>query len=402
MTDQFGSQITELPFIRRGTGIADAIDQATNGETSVADATGEIAGEIRGLGLDAVGLLQDPIGTLVNAGLTIVLDLVQPLEDVLIMVTGDADAMQQQAEDLQQIQADLASLADDLTTETNNNITVWEGEAATAASDELGGMAAAARAMSKEAFDVSQLLDWARMLAETIYNVIKAVITELVSWLITRGLVALASSWATAGGSVAAFIASAALKGSMMMLRATRKYQWAQRIFRRLLALIRKIPILDRTAKGALWKGLLTKAGIAIGKTAAANAEELWADFTGSETPPEVGHITSPPGSFDGFSVEAGELTAMASALDNLEPTASQIASDAAGVGAAEMTWGLTGLAFETSYAEGCQGLIESTQNLTDAFSGEATKLRDCADAYASIDEDTAGEFDKLAVDLEG
>ena len=352
--------------------------------------------------MDAIGLLQDPIGTLVSAGLTIVLDLVQPLEDVLIMVSGDASAMEKQVVDLQQIQADLAALADDLNTETNSNITVWEGEAVSAASDELGGIAVSARAMSKDAFDVSQLLDWARMLAETIYNVIKAIITELVSWLITRGLVALASSWATAGGSVAAFIASAATKGTMMMLRATRKYQWAQRIFRRLLALIRKIPILDRAAKGAHWKGLLKKAGMAIRKTAPADAEELLADYTGSDTPLEVGQISSPSGPHNGFPVDVEELNAMVSALDSLEPTAGGIASGSAGAGAAEMTWGLTGLAFETSYTEGCQGLIESTQNLTDAISSEATKLRDCADDYTTVDEDNAAEFDKLVADLEG
>jgi hypothetical protein len=69
-----------------------------------------IGGEIKGLGEDVMGVLTDPIGTLVGAGLTIVLDLVQPFDELLMMVSGDATEMQRQIDVLGQVEAALGAL----------------------------------------------------------------------------------------------------------------------------------------------------------------------------------------------------------------------------------------------------------------------------------------------------
>jgi hypothetical protein len=395
-----GTQWTSVPFVSRYTAVADAVKQA--GSESALSTGLSIAGEIKGLGEDVVGVLTDPIGTLVGAGLTIVLDLVQPFDELLMMVSGDATEMQRQIDVLAQVEAALGALDGEIANAADANVTAWDGEAAAAAGNAIGGIAATAGSMGKRAKDVAALLDWARMLAETIYEVIKAVLTELVSWAVTRGLMALATSVATAGASVVAFAMDAAVTASRMLLKATRKFQFAQQIFMKLLRFLRANPVVDRGAgEYRLWKELLTVAGTAVVDSAKGAAADIYGHVSDALSG-DSATITAMVGDAARWQVDPNELEAAAGALDDLAPNAEAIASVAGEAGAAEMTWGLPGLFFAEAYAEGCAELSNLTNLLGESIGHHAEGLRQCAETYSRADADIAAEFEKLATELTG
>ncbi|MFC3492834.1 hypothetical protein [Glycomyces rhizosphaerae] len=392
-----GTQWIDVPFVSRYTAASDAVKQA--GSESALNTGLAIAGEIEGLGADALGVLTDPIGTLVSAGITVILDLVQPLDELLMMASGDATEMQRQIDVLGQVEAALGALDGEIANAADANVTAWDGEAAAAAGNAIGGLAATAGAMGKRAKDVAALLDWARMLAETIYEVVKSVLTEFVSWAVTRGLTALATSVATAGASVVAFVMDAAVTASRMLLKATRKFQFAQQIFMKLLGFLRANPVVDRAAgEHRLWNELLTVAGGAVVDSVKGAAADLYghvADALSGET----SVLTTMVREASRWQVEPTELEAAAQALDGLAPNAEAIAAVAGEAGAAEMTWGLTGLFFADAYVEGCTELSNLTGLLGSTIGRHAESLRQCAETYAQADADIAAEFERLAAE---
>jgi hypothetical protein len=395
--EESGTQWTDVPFVSRYTATADAVKQA--GSEGALNTGFTIAGEIKGLGEDVMGVLTDPIGTLVGAGLTIVLDLVQPFDELLMMVSGDATEMQRQIDVLGQVEAALGALDGEITNAADANVTTWDGEAAAAAGNAIGGLAATAGSMSERAKDVAALLDWARMLAETIYEVIKAILTELVAWAVTRGIVALAASVPTAGASVAAFLMDAVVSASRMLLKATRKFQFAQQIFMKLLKFLHANPVVDRAAgEYRLWKELLSAAGTTVVDSVKGAAADLYGHASdaidgGSSV------ISTMVGDATRWQVDPGELESAAGALDDLAPNAEAIAAVASEAGAAEMTWGLPGLFFAEAFTEGCAELSNLTGLLGTSIGRHADGLRECADSYAQADADIAAEFERLAAE---
>ncbi|MEU6857973.1 hypothetical protein AB0B28_03725 [Glycomyces sp. NPDC046736] len=397
-----GTSMASLPFVKRVVGSAEAIDQARDGERSALSATGAVTGEIFGLAGDAWGVIKDPIGALANAGVTIVLDLVQPLDDLLLWVSGDAGEMQTQIDVLNQVTMALGAVDEEIESAANENLGGWEGTAADAAADQIGGLAASSRAVEDASGQLTQLLDWARMLADTIYNVIKAILSELVAWFITRGIAALASSVVTAGSSVLAFITTGILKANTMIMKALGKFRAAQTLFGKIALWIAKLSVNDRSKK-VIWKSLLGAIATSIRKTATANASAIIdnvSDIVSSVTSPDTGRFSEVPGDHDGFKVDPEELNAAADAFAALVPNIDAISSIAAGAGAAEMTWGLTGLAFEGRYTAGAENLVAAINELGAALDAESSAIKTSSEEYRMIDESIALELDRLLSDL--
>ncbi|MFG3339721.1 type VII secretion target [Glycomyces sp. NPDC048151] len=391
---------TQIPFVKRFTSAADKIKEAVAGDNTADDVSGAMTSLATGLAMDAFKFMKDPIYALASAGVTIVMDLVQPLDDLILMVTGDDGEMQRQVDVLTQVQTALDALEDEIAADLDGNLPTWDGEAADWASNELGGVAASAGAIAHGAGSLAQLLDWARLLAITVYEVIQAILSELVAWLITRGLVALATATITAGGSVVTFLLSAAIKAAQMLIRVPRSSDSASRVSRRSRPASSNWGFKD-PLRAKLWVNLLAAAGKGLGAAAAAEWENI-AQGLIATVPDRSGTITEAPGSYDGYDVDPEELRAAAAALDGRAPNADAISTAASEAGAAEMTWGLTGFFFEQPYAEGCTTLVDQIDSLAEAIRGGASKLRDSADAYETADADSQSDFDGSAAEIGG
>ncbi|MFG3342570.1 hypothetical protein [Glycomyces sp. NPDC048151] len=403
--DQYGSDITQYaPVDSPGTGerimngstfgkgaygLAEDITSVVQGDKSIGDAAGGISVDLTMLAAGAAGIIKDPIFELVNAGLSVLLELVTPLNDILEWVSGDPGQMDEQQQVWGQVEEALGALSEEVGTAVSTTMPTWAGTAADAAYNELYGLSAAIGAMAHECGAIKQLLAWAEVVAQTIYAVIKALIAEFVSWAITRGLVALAASPASFGSSWAAFLVSAIAKYISAMTRTFKKMAMANRVFAKIAPLLAKYFV---PAGKSLWKTVLMRAVMTAGITGGLGAATTGYAQASSQTA-ETGVFSA--ASPAGLTVDLDELDALASELDSLSSNGESIHSVATGAASEDMTWGITGLFFASSYNGSCGEAVEMTKQLGPACTGHAQRLRDCKEAYAGSDEAAVADFEQ-------
>ncbi|EHK86021.1 hypothetical protein ACQPZU_20260 [Saccharomonospora azurea] len=171
---------------------------------------------------DVVTFAMDPIGWLVSHGLNMLLELVQPLQDALHQVTGDGPAIGHASDNFVTIAQGFVALADDFEQRGDTALAEWVDDAGAAAKEALGDFSAGIRGLGSAAGSVAEVLQMWSMVMVVIEEVIKAIITELVSWLITIWLPALASSVISFGGSVAAAMTASIAKAASVLQKVTR------------------------------------------------------------------------------------------------------------------------------------------------------------------------------------
>jgi hypothetical protein len=170
---------------------------------------------------DVVTFAMDPIGWLVSHGLNMLLELVQPLQDALHQVTGDGPAIGHASDNFVTIAQGFVALADDFERTGDTALQDWIDDAGNAAREALGDFSAGIRGVGSAAGSVSEVLKMWSMVMVVIEEVIKAIITELVSWLITIWLPALASSVISFGSSVAAAMTASIAKAAAVLKKVT-------------------------------------------------------------------------------------------------------------------------------------------------------------------------------------
>ncbi|SEP53271.1 hypothetical protein [Amycolatopsis saalfeldensis] len=171
---------------------------------------------------DMVTFAMDPIGWLVSHGLNMLLELVQPLQDALHQVTGDGPAIGHASENFTTIAQGFVALAEDFERTGDTALADWVDDAGNAAKEALGDFSSGIRGVGSAAGTVAEVLQMWSMVMVVIEEVIKAIITELVSWLITLWLPALAASVISFGGSVAAAMTASIAKAASVLAKVTR------------------------------------------------------------------------------------------------------------------------------------------------------------------------------------
>src|SRR5262249_60191496 len=102
------------------------------------------------LGLAGLALATAPFGYRCPAGLGFLVDVIQPLEDLLGLVTGNGDRIGRDAESWQAVADGLAGLAGSLETAAGQDLSGWLGEASRAARDRLWTFGAGLSGLSAE------------------------------------------------------------------------------------------------------------------------------------------------------------------------------------------------------------------------------------------------------------
>lgn len=376
-----------VPLVKGTYGLADDIVKAVQGDSALGEASAAIAMDVGMMAAGALMAIKDPFYALADVGLTMVLELVQPLDDLLEMVSGDPQEMERLQRVWGQVQTALEALSDEAREAVDTKIPGWSGDAAEAARGHLSALQASIWAMAQEAHGIQELLGWAKVVAEAIYAVIKSILSELVAWLIMRGLVALASSAWSFGASIAQFMLEGAIRAQQAVSRAIEKFQQAAGIFSKLVGLLAKW---FNGAGKPLWKALLFRAAGSAGVQAAKVGAHV---VVGGEDAP-----TAPPGvSGSGcFTVEVKELDALGAEFDRLAGNATDILGVAGEAVAADMVWGATGLMFKGKYDEACADFTESAGQAARACSGSAERLKTASRTYGDNDTVAAGRFGEI------
>ncbi|MEV4759551.1 hypothetical protein AB0J86_31265 [Micromonospora sp. NPDC049559] len=221
---------------------------------------------------NAVAFAIDPLNWLISAGLTFLIDFVQPLEDLLSLVTGNAERIEPYAAKWKELGDALLPLAEATRQAATDHLIEWEGKDAEAAKARLLTFADGIQATAGEAASISGLLTLFSKIMAAVQQIIIGIIATLIEWMIIEWGAAMALSVPTAGGSVAAAGAATAVQATSATSRA--------------------VAIVDRVVT------LLDKIGVLLGKllpgALKANVAKSVVEFSGaSATMSTVARITA-------------------------------------------------------------------------------------------------------------
>jgi len=231
--DDFGTNALDAakkaPIIGKGVGtIANAYKgfSEAEGAGDVVVAGGTIltdgAGFIAGAGADMASFVLDPVGWLVSNGLNMLLELIQPLQDALHFVTGDGPALKTASGNFTAIGKGMVTLADDFVKIGDDALKDWEGDGGDAARKALAEFATGIKGIGSSAGAVASTLQMWSMVMTVIEEVVKAIISELVTWAIYIWLPALAASIVSLGSTVAAAMTATIAKAASAMSKITK------------------------------------------------------------------------------------------------------------------------------------------------------------------------------------
>ena len=186
----------------------------------------------------AMGIAMDPIGWLVGQGLNFLITVVQPLQDAIHFVSGDGPALSQAAGNFANIGEGLEKLKAEFEQDLRESLRSWGGDASETAGSKLAEFAKGIDGVAGQAGDISQLLHISSMIMTVIEDFIKALLTELITWLIMIWIPALAAAIPTCGASTAAAGSATAVRAGMTATRVAQQVGKLRRILDAVMELL--------------------------------------------------------------------------------------------------------------------------------------------------------------------
>ncbi|MEU8417225.1 PPE domain-containing protein [Amycolatopsis japonica] len=174
------------------------------------------------VGLDALSMVLNPLGELVKAGVGWLMENLDFIREPLEILTGDPNLVQRAAQTWNNIAIELEAVAGDYEGSLSTT-SGWDGDAAIAYRRVALQYTQSLRDVAAEAKESARWITTGGMVVATARALIFDIIATFISDVITRALLALASSWFTLGGSVAAFTASVFADAVTVMAKIQKK-----------------------------------------------------------------------------------------------------------------------------------------------------------------------------------
>ncbi|GAB7045678.1 hypothetical protein [Catenuloplanes indicus] len=190
---------------------------------------------------NAVSIYMDPLNWLISAGLTFLIDFVQPLEDLLSLVTGNAERIEPYAAKWEQLGAALVPLAAAARQAADDDLIEWQGKDADAAKARLHQFAEAVEATGGEASSINGILTLFSKIMGAAQQLIIGIIATLIEWMIIEWGLAMAAAVPTAGASVAAAGAATAVQATVATSRAVRIIDRVVSLLHKMGAVLQKV-----------------------------------------------------------------------------------------------------------------------------------------------------------------
>ena len=184
------------------------------------DELAAIAGSAADLGLNVVVYLADPLNFLITAGLTFLIDVVQPLEDLLGWVTGNPERMEAEIAKWDRVGNALEPLAKELRAAAEQGLIGWEGRSAEAAKARLVEFSEGMASVGNDVKQLQMIMGIAKTVMEVAQAFVIGLIATFVEWLVFTWTAALAAAAPTFGASTAAAGAATGVQGGIVATRA--------------------------------------------------------------------------------------------------------------------------------------------------------------------------------------
>ncbi|MEC3977796.1 DUF6531 domain-containing protein [Amycolatopsis sp. H20-H5] len=167
-----------------GIGIAESAVDLANG---VKDGSWVEAGlGAVGVGLEALSLITDPIGTLIQYGVSWLLEHVQPLKDCLDWLAGNPPVIQSFSDTWANVAKEVNGVAGDLANEAKNGTSGWTGPGGDAyraeVADQTSTLAGAASLCDGISTGVMVMGQVVAAVRETVRDLIGTLVGKLISW----------------------------------------------------------------------------------------------------------------------------------------------------------------------------------------------------------------------------
>ncbi|GGP68467.1 hypothetical protein [Saccharothrix coeruleofusca] len=248
------------PFYGNYLKTAEALGKAQqDGGAEVTGLASEATGLIGALGTSAYGIATDPIGWLVGQGLSFLISVVQPLEDAIHFVSGDGPALAQAAENFDAIAKGVAELRQKFDEDLRNSVTNWGGPASDAAGTKLGEFASGIDGVAGQAGEIAQILQISSMIMTIVEDFIKAILTELITWLIMIWIPALAAAVPSFGASTAAAGAATGVRVAATGSRVARIVAKLKDFLSRILDFLRNLSSRVGNVRAAFQRSMANK-----------------------------------------------------------------------------------------------------------------------------------------------
>ncbi len=183
----------------------------------------------------------DPMNALITAGLTFLIDVVQPLEDLLGLVTGNAERMDGEIKKWQRVANALPALAGEIDDAAARHLVGWKGRTGDAARDRLGKFSEGVKGISDEIKKIVMILSIAKAVMDLAQQFVIGLIAQFVEWLLITWSAAIAAAGPTFGGSTVAAAEATEVEGTVAVSRGVAFLDRVTGIFERLQAVLREI-----------------------------------------------------------------------------------------------------------------------------------------------------------------
>jgi uncharacterized protein YukE len=144
-------------------------------------------------GLDALAIISDPIGALLQYGVAWIIDHVKPLSEALDWLAGDPSQIAAHAQTWRNVAGALHDRADDLDQAVRWDVTEWTGGAADAYRNLVGQQKDAVDGLAQAAQTLAEITEAAAQLIAGVRMMVRDAIATLVSRLIEYAIEELAS-----------------------------------------------------------------------------------------------------------------------------------------------------------------------------------------------------------------
>ncbi|AUI59130.1 WXG100 family type VII secretion target [Amycolatopsis sp. BJA-103] len=236
--------------VQLGKDSVSAYKQVFDGKTQADGA--DIAMGVTTIALDAKTLIQsgsqtivdiatDPLGWLIGQGLSFLINVVQPVQDAIHFVSGDGPALSKAAENFGALAKALQDMSVNFDQVADERLAGWAGDAGTAAKKGLAEFSSGINGVAAKAGDMAQMLQLNSMVMTFIEELIKAILTEVISWLITLWVPAIAAAVPTCGASTAAAGAATPPKLAATATKTTGFVNRLRKLLSDVLAWLRKM-----------------------------------------------------------------------------------------------------------------------------------------------------------------
>lgn len=232
-----------------GIGIAESAVDLYNGISSGSWIEGGLG--LVGTGLEALSLAIDPIGTLLQYGISWLIEHIKPLSDALDWLAGDADTIASYSQTWRNVSQAIGQARTDFDSAVQNDITSWTGDAADSYRTQAAQQSEQLSAASTSADTVGTVVQVVGVLVGAVREIVRDLIADCIATLVERIPQWLAEEGLTLGLATPHVVASAVALIAKWVNRVTEVITKLVRSIEKLRPLLTKLDeIWDAIKKG--------------------------------------------------------------------------------------------------------------------------------------------------------